>query len=246
MNLQGKILLTEKLVKEGLNVKNTWTILDEVLQVSAYFAKEDLSSLCLYSEYLPKVEEIGCTEEQKYLHLLWEVLEKTPLAVVASFAIMFRRIIAEKLFKKCGRNFIAEENVRFNFGQNIEVGNDVFFNRGVFIDSKGGVKIGNAVALAEEVCIFTHGHSECKHKERSYMAVRIDDYAKIYSFATILPGVRVNKQGIVAAKSLVGKDVEENSLVAGIPAKFVRKRSNNDCNGEELEHVWLHEGAFQS
>lgn len=55
----------------------------------------------------------------------------------------------------------------------------------------------------------------------------------------ILPGIRVKKQNIDAAKSLVGKDVAKNSLAAGIPAKFIRLRQSDGRNGPVLEHIWL-------
>jgi acetyltransferase-like isoleucine patch superfamily enzyme len=60
-----------------------------------------------------------------------------------------------------------------------------------------------------------------------------------------LPGVTIEKQGIVAASSLVGKNVEKNELVAGIPAKAMRERKTLDRNQEELKHIWLHNGEFQ-
>lgn len=241
MNLKEKIALTETLVQQGLDADGTWRILDEVLHASQYFVKADLATLHQYMEYLPRADDLALTSEQKYLQLLWEILEKTPLAPVASFSIKFRRIIAEKLFKRCGSNFIAEENVRFNFGSNIEVGDNVYLGRGVFIDSKGGVSIGSDTAIAEGVCIFTHTHPEDVHWQRTYAPVLIGPYVKIYAFALILPGVQVKQMAIVAAKSLVGTDVEESCLVAGIPAKFRRMRQDEGRIGPELEHIWLNQ-----
>lgn len=96
-----------------------------------------------------------------------------------------------------------DENVRFNFRNNIEVGDDVLINRGAFIDSKGGVRIGDGSGIAEFVVIFTHSHSESDHAERIYSPVVIGDYAKIYTEAMILPGVTIHREAIVAAKSIV-------------------------------------------
>ncbi len=134
---------------------------------------------------------------------------------------------------------------QFNFGQNLEVGSDVFLNRNVFLDSKGGIELGDGVGLGENVAVFTHTHSESVHRERTYGKVTIGAYAKIYSNSMILPGISVGEQAIVAAKSMVVHDVAPNAVVAGIPAKVIRERRTEGHNGAELEHVWLKDGAFQ-
>lgn len=221
----------------GLDTKGTLRIL-RILDGPKY-SQAFLEELTLYSELLPMGREKPFSREQRYLHFLWDTFDKLPICLNANFGILFRRLIAERLFKKCGIGFIAEENFRFNFGQNIEVGDFVFFNRGVFVDSKGGVTIGNYVGLTEDVRIFTHSHSESSHIIREYKPVVIKDYAKIYTGAVILPGVTIGEQAIVAAHSLVTKDVPPNTLVAGMPAQPVRKRTTDSKSGDELDHIWL-------
>ncbi len=222
---------------DGLDAAGTQRIL-KILDGPPY-ARELLEELALYSELLPLGQENPFTREQRYLHFLWDAFDKLPICLYATFGILFRRLIAERLFRKCGAGFIAEEHCRFNFGQNIEVGDFVFFNRGVFVDSKGGVAIGNHVALTENVNIFTHTHSESSHIVREYRPVIIRDYAKIYTGATIFPGVTIGEQAIVAANSLVTKDVPPNTLVAGSPAQVVRERKTEGKAGEDLDHLWL-------
>jgi len=221
----------------GLDADGTLRIL-RILDGPAY-SQAYLEGLTLYSELLPLGREKPFTREQRYLHFLWDAFDKLPICLDANFGILFRRLIAERLFKKCGVGFIAEENFRFNFGQNIEVGDFVFFNRGVFVDSKGGVIIGNHVGLTEDVRIFTHSHSESSHIIREYKPVVINDYAKIYTGAVILPGVTIGEQAIVASHSLVTKDVPANTLVAGMPAQVVRERKTDGKSGDELDHIWL-------
>jgi acetyltransferase-like isoleucine patch superfamily enzyme len=199
----------------------------------------------IYSDYLPKAAEVRPTQHQRALHLLWDAFDKLPLSVAVDFAIPFRRLIAERLFKRCGANFIADEGVRFNYGQLLEVGDDVFFNRGAFFDTKGGVTIGDAVGITEWVAVFTHNHSESDHARRIYAPVKLGAYAKIYSDAIILPGVTVGDEAIVAARSLVTRDVAPGEVVGGIPAIPIRPRRSEGRHGAELDHVWLAEAAFQ-
>ena len=225
------------IIRDGLDTAGALNIL-RILDGPSY-SKELLEELTLYSELLPLGREKPFTQEQRYLHFLWDALDKLPICLNANFGILFRRLIAERLFKKCGIGFTAEENFRFNFGQNIEVGDFVFSNRGVFIDSKGDVFIGNHVGLAEDIRIFTHSHSESSHIIREYKPVVIKDYAKIYTGAVILPGITIGEQAIVASHSLVTKDVPANTLVAGMPAQVVRERKTDGKSGDELDHIWL-------
>lgn len=232
----------EDIIGGGINKDGVINILD-ILKCP--FPIEILDEAKLYGDYLPKNSENEFSEQKRYLNFLWDALDKSPMCLIANFAIPFRRILANKLFKSCGKNFIAEENVHFNVPDNIEIGDDVFLNKGTLIDSKGGIKIGNSVGIGENVVIFTHSHSEDDHSSRTYAPVIIEDYAKIYSNSTILPGVTIESQGIVAACSLVNKDVEKNTLVIGSPAKKIRDRKNLDNNERQLKHIWLHNGKFQ-
>jgi len=233
----------ENIIKTGVDEKGAAEIL--MIMGVRDFPRETLTELRLYSEVLPKVAEYAFTNSQRYLHFLWDTLDKSPICINVDFAIPFRRMIAGALFKKCGKNFISEESCRFNFGQGIELGDDVFFNRGVYIDSKGGVAIGDGAGLAENVQIFTHSHSESDHEIRSYAKVTIGNYALVFSGATILPGVTVGDEAIVSAKSIVAHDVEPGMVVSGSPAQPVRKRRTNGRRYAELNHVWLANDAFQ-
>lgn len=244
MNIAERIASTEKLLKKTIEIDDAWILLG-LLEGQSVFPRDVLLDFRLYSEYLPRVDDFPYTKEQRLLHLIWEIFDRLPLSIAANFAIPFRRMLAKKIFKKCGKNFSCEEGVRFNFPQNIEIGDDVFFNRGVFLDSKGGIIIGNYTALAEGVEIYTHGHSEARHQERSYAPVVIKDYAKIYAQAMILPGVTVGKYALVGGKAVVNKDVQEDMLVAGIPAAEIRRRGRNGLEEDELEHIWLKDAAFQ-
>lgn len=242
MRINEMLDIIDRIVSSGITIEGTQEIL-KILKCP--FDMDTLEDMILYSEYLPANNPDEYNKEIKYLHFLWDVLDKTPMAVVANFAIIFRRILAKKMFKKCGENFIAEENVRFNLPQNIEVGDDVFINRGTFIDSKGGVKIGNSVGIGEGVTIFTHSHAEHDHSLRKYGQVVIGNFAKVYSNCIILPSVTIDDQSIIAACAVVTKNVEYNSLAAGIPAKKIRDRLNNTKTLDELNHIWLKNSSYQ-
>lgn len=202
----------------------------------------ELNTVCrlhLYAETLPMAQQCPLTPAQRHMHFLWDAFDKLPLSLVVPFSIPFRRLLARRLFATCGAAFTAEENVRFNFAPLLRVGDGVFINRNVFLDTKGGITLGHGVALAEDVRIITHTHGEASHIERIYKPVAVGDYAKVYSGAMLFPGVTVGRQAIVAAGSLVVHDVPENMVVAGRPAKILRERRTDGKEGEALDHIWL-------
>jgi len=235
--LEARLKRAEALIDAGLDAESTGEVL-QIIEAPALSAAI-LNRMMLYNETLPRAVDFPYTSGQRYLHFLWDAFDKTALSLTVPFSIPFRRLIAQHLFKACGHSLIAEENVRFNFGNLLELGDGVFFNRGVFLDTKGGIRLGNSVALAEDVRIFTHTHSEASHIVRSYGRVVVEDYAKIYAGATVMPGVTIGSQAIVAAGSMVNQDVPPNAVVAGTPARVIRERRNEGHTGDELDHIWL-------
>lgn len=232
-----KLRRIEEIIDAGLDAAATARIL-EMLGGGGVSAA-DLEHGALYSETLPKGREPGFSPEQRHLHFLWDAFDKLPLCLLVPFSIPFRRLLAGRLFARRGEAFVCEENVRFNFGQFLSVGCNVFFNRGVFLDTKGGLEIGDSVALAEDVRVFTHSHSEAAHLERSYQKVVIESHAKIYAGAVILPGVRVGREAIVASGALVVRDAPAGAVVGGRPAQVLRQRRSEGRHGDELGHIWL-------
>ncbi|OPY38275.1 MAG: putative acyl transferase [Methanoregula sp. PtaU1.Bin051] len=231
------------IIKSGLDEKKTSAIL--YLMGCPVPSEPLLAELRLNSEYFPIANEYPFTQEQRYLHFLWDAADRSPLTLAANFSLPLRRMIAKKLFRRCGKNFCCENGVRFNFGQFLEVGDNVFINAGTFLDSKGGITIGNYVGIGEYVRILTHTHSESDHTERTYGRVIIGDYAKLYLGATIFHGLTIGEQAIVAAGSVVTKDVPANHVVAGIPAEVIRERHTQGRHREQLNHHWLFRAAFQ-
>ena len=240
--VEKKLSEVESLVRSGLDTKKAVAVLR---CIGLEMTEECLESFRLWGDYLPVGIEEPYTQEQRYLHILWESIDRVPLGINCAFSIPFRRIIAKKLFKKCGDGFIANEGVRFNYGHKIEVGDNVCWNHCCYIDSKGGGKFGDYSMMTEYSRIFTHGHAEDDHERRSYAPVCIGDYAKVYTNCTVLPGVTIGKGAIVATGSVVTKSVEDFTLVAGIPAKPLRKRKAETEDLGSLNHYTFADASFQ-
>lgn len=231
----------KQLADDGMDAKNTVRAL-EIIGIGGY-DENTLKSFRLWNDFMPL--ELQYDEISRNLQILWESVDRVPLGINCAFAIPFRQILAKKLFKSCGDGFVANEGCRFNFANNIEIGQNVSWNAGCYLDAKGGIRMGDFSMLTEYVKIFTHSHSEWDHMKREYKPVTIGEYAKIYTSATILPGVTLGRGAIVATGAIVTKDVDEFTLVGGIPAKPMRRRNFEGEDLSEMNQYMMKDRLFQ-
>jgi acetyltransferase-like isoleucine patch superfamily enzyme len=111
-----------------------------------------------------------------------------------------------------------------NFGKHIVLGKNVFINHGCSFLDLGGIIIEDDALIGPKVCIITENHPihPSNRKSLDLKAVLIRRNAWIGANSTILPGVTVGENAIVAAGSVVTKDVEANTIVGGVPAKKIK------------------------
>ena len=112
--------------------------------------------------------------------------------------------------------------------QNVFLGDHVVVNRYCILDGRGGrLVIGNNVDIALDSYIWTLQHDPDDDFHRTKGGdVNIGDYVWIASRANVLPGVNIGRGAVIAACSMVTKNVEENIIVGGIPAKKIGERHN--------------------
>ena len=111
-----------------------------------------------------------------------------------------------------------------NFGQHIQLGKNVFINHGCTFLDLGGIVIEDDVLIGPQVCVITENHplNPTQRKSLDLKSVTIKRNAWIGANATILPGVTVGENSIVAAGAVVTKDVPPNTIVGGVPAKKLK------------------------
>jgi acetyltransferase-like isoleucine patch superfamily enzyme len=110
-------------------------------------------------------------------------------------------------------------------GSDIRVGRNVFINQNCTIYDLGGVDIGDDVLIGPNVSIITTGHPLEPSQRRDGVTaapIVIERNVWIAAGATIIGGVTIGENSVVAAGSVVTKDVPPNNLVAGVPAKVIR------------------------
>ena len=111
------------------------------------------------------------------------------------------------------------------YGLNIRVGKRVFVNQGCMLMDIGGIDIGDDVMLGPAVRLITSGHPldpALRRKRIVAAPISIEDNVWLGAGATVLHGVTVGRDAVVAAGAVVTRDVPPATLVAGVPARAVK------------------------
>lgn len=115
-------------------------------------------------------------------------------------------------------------------GKNIHIGKHVFINMGCKFQDQGGIFIGDGALIGHNVVLATLNHAMSPHDRGTMIPapIHIGKNVWIGSNATILPGVTIGDGAIVAAGAVVTRDVPENTIVGGVPARIMRHLSKEE------------------
>jgi galactoside O-acetyltransferase len=163
----------------------------------------------------------------KPLLWLWYSFDRTALGGQnVELGVRLRRLLAQRIFRRCGENFKAFQHVEFSFGHNIEVGDNVVIHRHVLLDDRGGIRLGNNVSVSDYANVYSHTHSIVDQRDVTNALTVLEDGVRVTYHATVLAGVHVGEQGMVGAVAVATKDVRPYQVYVGIPAKSVRVKPN--------------------
>ncbi|APX32139.1 acetyltransferase [Brachybacterium sp. P6-10-X1] len=111
-----------------------------------------------------------------------------------------------------------------DFGKNIHLGRCVFLNAGCRFQDQGGIEIGDDCLIGHNTLIATLDHDLAPSRRGDMHPGRVVIGRNVWigANATILPGVTIGDDAVVAAASVVTKDVPARTLVVGSPARVVR------------------------
>lgn len=189
--------------------------LNELLDIfnagDALIMDDEAAEACNY--YAEEAQKITCEMNYDF-----HTLEET------------RNLFSKLIGKEVSDDFRVFPPFFTDFGKNIHLGDNVFINADCKFQDQGGIYIGNDVLIGHNVVLATLNHDENPENRANLIAapIKIGNKVWIGSNATILPGVTVGDGAIIAAGAVVTKDVEENSIVAGVPARFIRKVKANE------------------
>jgi acetyltransferase-like isoleucine patch superfamily enzyme len=131
---------------------------------------------------------------------------------------------------KVGKRVVFYPGVWVFTGRNLQLGDDVDLARGVLLTTDGGVSIGARTLVGYGTHILSSNHKipimpekifYSGHEKKSF---EIAEDVWIGAGCVILPGVTIGHSSVIAAGSVVTKDVPAEVIVAGVPARIIKER----------------------
>jgi maltose O-acetyltransferase len=111
--------------------------------------------------------------------------------------------------------------------RNLSIGADCFINQGCVLDASAPLTIGDNVAFGQGVLITTSSHRIGAPDRRSGLLdplpVRVGDGAWLASRVVVLPGIDIGDGAVVCAGAVVSRSVPPNTMVGGVPARYIRE-----------------------
>lgn len=135
-------------------------------------------------------------------------------------------LILKELLPNASKNIYIEPPFHCDYGYNIYAGARVYFNVNCVVLDSARVTIGSNVMFGPAAHIYTAAHPldvETRRIKEFAKPVNIGDDCWIGGGSIILPGVTIGRGCVIGAGSVVTKDIPENSLAVGNPAKVIRK-----------------------
>lgn len=142
----------------------------------------------------------------------------------------FKKKFLELMGAKIGKGVVIYPGVWIAPGRNLIVGDDVDLAKDVLITTSGGVYIGDRTLIGYRTQIISADHEIPSIGEPFPISgdklakVTIHQDVWIGANCVITPGVTIGEGAVVAAGAVVTKDVKANSIVGGVPAKFIKMR----------------------
>ena len=194
----------------------------------------------MYKASYPKREKERSLDGELYLAFYKELFDERQYAKEALYdfnnmrpsKVDERMNIIKDLFGSTGKNIFIEQPFICDYGYNMHVGENFYANHNFIALDCNTINIGNNVMIGPDVKIFAAGHpvdSEVRISGLEFaQPITIGDNVWIGGGSIINPGVNIGNNVVVASGSVVTKDIPDNVIIGGNPAKVIREINEDD------------------
>lgn len=151
--------------------------------------------------------------------LFWEIMPQT-----------LRNVFFKIVFGQYGKKSMLDYQTYFRYPTRVFIGNNVTINRGTKVYASAHykhvqIKFGNNIAVGPECSFFAAGHDDTEYTLPDTAAsIIVEDNVWIGGRCIVLQGVTIGEGAVIAAGSVVTKDVPAYTVVGGVPARIIKKR----------------------
>lgn len=164
------------------------------------------------------------------VHLFMHDVSQEALRITAELNAAYhepevvRMLMSRLIGKPVDESFCLFPPFYSDCGKNIAIGKRVFINSGCRFQDQGGITIGDNVLIGHNVVLATlnHGLAPDRRGHLYPAPIIIGKNVWIGANAMVLPGVTIGENAVIAAGAVVNKDVPENTIVGGVPARVIR------------------------
>jgi acetyltransferase-like isoleucine patch superfamily enzyme len=160
----------------------------------------------------------------KPLLWFWQMFDHSPVGRNVRLGTQMRAMLAQRIFKRCGRGIRIFHDVEFSFGYNLSVGDGVTIHRNVLIDDRGEVVIGNEASISDYANIYSHSHAVEDIHNVTLARTVIGNRVRITYHAVVLSGVTIEDDAMVGSMGVASKSVPAGVIAAGIPARPIGQK----------------------
>lgn len=144
----------------------------------------------------------------------------------STWGCRIRGALYRPFLRRCGRNFQVALSAKLEHTGGIDVGHDVYIGHGAWISGlRGGIRFENEAMLGPYVCIVSSNHTFADGSARFGPGdpgmIVVGQGTWIASHATVMAGVTIGRSCLVAAGAVVTRDVPDEAIMGGVPAKVI-------------------------
>lgn len=170
---------------------------------------------------------IGNSEIHQFMHEVSHEAMKITAKLNGSYhePEELRELFSELIGKPVDPSFGLFPPFYTDCGKNITIGKNVFINSGCRFQDQGGITIGDGALIGHNVVLATLNHDFSPEKRSTLhpAPIVIGKNVWIGANATVVPGVTIGNGAIIAAGAVVTKNVPENVVAGGVPAKIIKR-----------------------